>query len=335
MSNLQSNLSNLDTITKDSDIQLRTGVNKQEEVFNRTGCFSEEELVQIRKDSLLPIDQVPSSRIRKILNRFAESQALNCSVTASDADAISKFFCLNQEEIEALRRDSKKLPDTLSSQRIEEILRRLSQARENRCEISVLDFEIMKKFVFLLEVEISLRRNQCFSAQLFNDLIRFATEETQRFTDPELNLLIRSITRNTAIQTRNPDAKNCRMSADQKQYYTNLLTSLKLERERRLAAGVPKGVSERTRLDLLSEEATIINELNETNKKLPNMTLNQISINASQTILGILDDLLSPDPNKNTVDNWIEAFTKESRPIYIGLFFIVVAIFIGLFKNVS
>lgn len=332
---MSNSFNNLNKITNNSDIQLRTNTISPESVFNRVGCFNEAELIQIRKDALLPIDQVPVSRIKKILNRFDQARSLNCEISVADADAISKFFCLNQEEVEELRRDSKKLPDTLSTQRIEEILKRLKQARENHCEISTLDFEVMKKFIFLLEVQISLRKNQCFDFQLFNDLIRFATEETNRFSDPELSLLIRSITRNLTIKDRYPNANYCKMSSDQLQYYNNLLTALQLERDRRLAHGIPKTVSEQTRLDLLSEEANIVNELTNVKKQLPNLTINQISFNISNTILGILEDLLNPDPSNTMITNLINTFTKDSRPIYIGIALILLSLFIGLFKNIA
>lgn len=299
--------------------------------MEQTGCLTDSELKQIREDSKLHINQIPIERVKSTLKRIKESQKLNCYITAEDAEAVSNFFCLTQEEIDEMKADTYKLPDTLTKKRIEYILERIQESKENGCEISTIDFEVFKKFVFLLQVQLTLLNNQCFPAQVFNDLILYATEQTGRFTDPELYFLIRSIEKNNAIDKRN----DCKLSKDQKQYYSNLLTSLKLERERRLAKGVPKRIDEETRLDLLSEEANIVSQLNQSRNSLPNITMNQLSINVSKTLLGIMDDILEPEKNKNIMEVWIEAFTKESRPIYIGIFLIILSIFIGLLKNVA
>lgn len=334
--------------TVGTDTQLRRPAPEEVDlaVFNNQGCFTAAELEVIRSESRKPIDQIPVQLIRAIIKRLDQrNQTPNCPpILAQDAEALSSFFCLTTAELENIRSDAQKLPDSLRLQRIDQIIERISQSRNSGCEITIQDAALFNKFVFLLEIERSLQTPQsCFPPRQVNDIIATVRGTMNQFTDPELAFLIRSIQRNNAKAEKAIAEKdtvalqqgNCDPFLDQKQLFDNLLIALKLERERRLAAGVPKTVEQRTRLDILSEEATIRRQLETTKAKLPNQTLNQISINLSETVLGVMEDLLNPPENVPLVDHLIRTFTKESRPVYLGIILIAISLFVALFRNIA
>lgn len=314
-------------------------------VFQNSGCFTKQELDIIDLESQKDINQISPDIIQTILRRLQQHNTGSCpGLTAREASSISNFFCLTQPELIRIRSDAQKLPDILGKQRIDTILNRIKQAQSSRCEFAVQDINLFKKFVFLLEIEKTLQTPQtCFSQQQIADIIQTVKSILHTFTDPELSFLIRSIQRNnTKIQrarTENDQFAlsqgHCSIYLDSQQLFNNLLIAIKLEREKRLAAGVPKTVGQRTRLDILSEEATIRNQLENTKAKLPNLTLNQISINVSKTILGVLDDLLTKPVGVSQLDHLISTFTKDSRPIYLGVILIIVSIFVSLFRNLK
>lgn len=248
--------------------------------------------------------------------------------------------CLSNEELSQIRDDADKSPETLSSTRIDEIIRRFKESEEKGdCEIPIQLAELFKKFVFLLELERTNRNEtSCFSPRQVNELIRAASVSTDKFTDAELFLLIRSIERNNAKSRRivadsNVEDGNCSIGLDQQQLFNNLLQALRLERAKRLAEGVPKTVEQRTRLDTLSEEATLRRELADTRKKLPNLTVNEISIKVSETVLGVLEDLLTRPADKDILTHVIETFTKGDRLLFIGIILVVISVFMAVLRS--
>ena len=242
--------------------------------------------------------------------------------------------CLTEQEIRELSSEAKKLPDKMPNQKIETLLKKMENQRMNGCEMAVQNIALFKKFEYLLNIEKTLRDpKMCFTQNQVNEIIKQVKNDLTKYTDQELYYLIRSIDKNNSrlkLAQNDPSYQNCQN--DLTSLLINMKTSLKLEKDRRLSENVPKTVDQRSRLDLLSEEATIRKELQSTKEKLPNHTLRQLSMNLSETVLGVIDDFLNKPNETNIVEHIIETLTKENRPIYLGMILITISIVFSLLR---
>jgi len=232
----------------------------------------------------------------------------------------SNYNCLTDQTLLNLKSDLKRI-EQLSNKRLQEIKDQILFSNRPECEVSVQDFsEIQRKLIFV-EMQLLNTAGSCFTSEVLDKINDTVKTKLGNYSEAELDEFSRSLTRNTV---------KCNSSAKEKTQ--ELLTIIVLEKEKRLWETVPKSVEERSRLDLLSEEANIKKELIDRKKELPNQTLSEISTNYSKNTLGLLDDILNPNENFSYKDNIVSAFQKDDRLLYFGITVIAFSMFISIVK---
>ena len=231
----------------------------------------------------------------------------------------SNYNCLTEQSLINLKADLNKL-EKLSEKRLEQMKSEILFSNKPECEISVQDYQLFQKYLILIEAQLRSVQGVCFDSGLsdrFNDV---AKNRLKDYTYPELDLISRILTRNN-VRCGENKGKN-----------QEILAILELEKERRIYETVPKTIEERSRLDLLSEEENIKQELNSRRKSLPNQTLSEISTAYSSNITGLLDDLLSPKEDLTMSENLIEAFKKDDRLLYFGVTVVSLSVLLMVVK---
>lgn len=79
-----------------------------------------------------------------------------------------------------------------------------------------------------------------------------------------------------------------------------------------------------------SQKANLDQENKAKTNTISNMTLKNFASNISNSLIEILNDILSFDWEK---DNFIDIFTKENRLLALGVLFIIISVFLIFFKN--
>lgn len=226
------------------------------------------------------------------------------------------YICPTEQTILNLKNDFNKI-EQLTEKRLNEMISIIKGMENPSCQISVQDNTLIEKTMPMIQMQLSNIQGICFSSDILNLLNDITKNKLDKFNQYELDLMARQIKRNNIKCGANKSVTN------------DILQIFSLTKEDRLWSTVPKPIGQ-PRLDNMTQENSIKNELIAKKKELQNQTLAELSTSYSNNTIGLLNDILNPNPSLSFKDNITNSFMKEDRILYTGTTLIAFSIFLML-----
>lgn len=246
--------------------------------------------------------------------------------------------CLTPDEIDTLIGTGNIPLQEISDIQLGEYSAEMNSFLNTKCKMTDVQRSKMRELSLFYDSEKNRRSSVCNNLSDWEEFIKRAKSPITEISDEELRVLLDTI--------RSARSNNCNIPEEISPAVLNLNKVLELEQARRDKEREFQRFNDATRPDSmpmmtsdavnrlgdLTEEANLELQIKAEKEKFENLTVKQVVNNISDSVLGLMADILIPEEDTTFAENLQRSLAKNNRMVWLGIVVVVIAVFIGLLK---